>query len=109
MNKVRFLEEKKGINFTDKISCFDFNHCCIFLNLRVHDRKMCVLGLCVLIGTAGDRHQAITDNVQTIVPALLLLFEGLKRAYISRAEDEDSDDEEDDDDLEGTIYSIYIY
>ena len=80
--------------------------CCVlniyFLSSRLHDRKLCVLGLCILIDTPPTRHQAITDNAQTIVPALLLLFSGLKRAYSSRAEDDDSDSEEEDEDgIEG--------
>ena len=80
--------------------------CCVlniyFSSFRLHDRKLCVLGLCILIDTPHTRHQAITDNAQTIVPALLLLFSGLKRAYSSRAEDDDSDSEEEDEDgIEG--------
>ena len=71
-------------------------------NFSLHDRKLCVLGLCILIDTPPTRHQAITENSQTIVPALLLLFSGLKRAYSSRAEDGDSDSEDEDDDaIEG--------
>ncbi len=62
----------------------------------LHDRKMCVLGLCALIDTPTGRHDAINQQSASIVPALLLLFNGLKRAYVSRADDGDSDSEEED-------------
>ncbi|XP_059170655.1 importin-7-like [Physella acuta] len=77
--------------------------------LGLHDRKMSVLGLCSLINMAGQRPQEITEFASQILPAALLLFQGLKRAYASRAlEDEsDSDDSDDDDDdaYEGEILS----
>lgn len=82
---------------------FEFRELCLVF--RLHDRKLCVLGLCILIDTpATSRHAAITENARSIVPAALLLFAGLKRAYSSRVEDRDSDEEEDDDDdaTEGT-------
>ena len=64
--------------------------------------------MCILIDTPPTRHQAITDNSQTIVPALLLLFSGLKRAYTSRAEDDDDSDSEDEDGVEGTLYPVTL-
>lgn len=70
--------------------------------LGLHDRKMCVLGLCSLINMAGARPTEVTNVGPQIMPASLVLFQGLKRAYASKAqeENEDSDDDEDDDEDE---------
>ncbi|XP_061173648.1 importin-7-like [Saccostrea echinata] len=70
--------------------------------LGLHDRKICVLGLCSLINMAGNRPQEISSVGPQILPASLVLFQGLKRAYASKAqeENEDSDDEDEDDDDE---------
>ncbi|XP_019375518.1 PREDICTED: importin-7 [Gavialis gangeticus] len=68
--------------------------------LGLHDRKMCVLGLCALI----DLEQippVLNQVVGQILPAFILLFNGLKRAYACHAEhenDSDDDDEAEDDD-----------
>uniref|UniRef100_A0A4D5RV83 Importin-7 n=3 Tax=Ixodes TaxID=6944 RepID=A0A4D5RV83_IXOSC len=66
---------------------------------------MCVLGLCTLISSQGSRPQSLTEMASQVVPSLLVLFDGLKRAYAYRAQDdEDSDDEEEeDDDYEGEV------
>uniref|UniRef100_A0A4W3JB10 Importin 7 n=1 Tax=Callorhinchus milii TaxID=7868 RepID=A0A4W3JB10_CALMI len=72
--------------------------------LGLHDRKMCVLGLCALI-ELEQRPQILNQVSGQILPALTLLFGGLKRAYACRAEHEnDSDDDEDgdEDDENGT-------
>lgn len=37
------------------------------------------------------------------MPSLILLFDGLKRAYESRAQEEEEEEEEDGDDCEGKI------
>ncbi|XP_022334260.1 importin-7-like isoform X2 [Crassostrea virginica] len=70
--------------------------------LGLHDRKICVLGLCSLINMGGSRPNEITQVGPQILPASLVLFQGLKRAYASKAqeENEDSDDEDDEDDDE---------
>lgn len=66
--------------------------------MGLHDRKMCVLGLCTLISSQGSRPQSLTEMAPQVVPSLLVLFDGLKRAYAYRAqEDEETDEEEDDD------------
>uniref|UniRef100_A0AAQ4QTP5 Importin N-terminal domain-containing protein n=1 Tax=Gasterosteus aculeatus aculeatus TaxID=481459 RepID=A0AAQ4QTP5_GASAC len=70
--------------------------------LGLHDRKMCILGICALIDLE-HRPQAVNQVAIQLLPAAILLFNGLKRAYACRAEhenDEDDDDEdgEDDDD-----------
>jgi len=67
--------------------------------LGLHDRKISVLGLCSLMSMVGQRPVEIQEMASKILPATLLLFQGLKRAYASRAaeEDSDSDDDEEDD------------
>lgn len=63
--------------------------------LGLHDRKMCVLGLCALMNTPPNRPGVINEVVQQMMPSLILLFEGLKRAYANRAHCEDDSDDED--------------
>uniref|UniRef100_A0AAY4EAX3 Importin N-terminal domain-containing protein n=1 Tax=Denticeps clupeoides TaxID=299321 RepID=A0AAY4EAX3_9TELE len=64
--------------------------------LGLHDRKMCVLGLCALIDLE-QRPQVVNQVAVQLLPATILLFSGLKRAYACRAEHENEDDEEDGD------------
>lgn len=61
----------------------------------LHDRKMCVLGLCALIDLE-HRPQVVNQAAGQILPAAILLFNGLKRAYACRAEHENDDDDDDD-------------
>lgn len=72
--------------------------------LGLHDRKLAVLGLSALLETSGSRPQVIQTCADQIVPSILTLFSGLKRAYAARAaaenSDDDSDEEASDDDLE---------
>lgn len=55
-----------------------------------------------MINMAGVRPTEVTNVGPQIMPASLVLFQGLKRAYASKAqeENEDSDDDEDDDEDE---------
>lgn len=65
----------------------------------LHDRKLCVLGLCTLIGMGAARPPVVNECAQQIVPSLILLFDGLKRAYAAKAaesDDEDNEEEESD-------------
>uniref|UniRef100_A0A8D3D605 Importin 7 n=1 Tax=Scophthalmus maximus TaxID=52904 RepID=A0A8D3D605_SCOMX len=64
--------------------------------LGLHDRKMCILGLCALIDLE-HRPQAINQVAGQLLPAAILLFSGLKRAYACRAEHENDDDDDDED------------
>ncbi|XP_041929770.1 importin-7 isoform X2 [Alosa pseudoharengus] len=64
--------------------------------LGLHDRKMCVLGLCALMDLE-QRPQAVSQAVSQLLPAAILLFNGLKRAYACRAEHENQDDDDDED------------
>lgn len=71
--------------------------------LGIHDRKLYVLGLCTAISLGDGKPYVFNELADQILPSLLLIFDGLKRAYHSRAqEDEDDDsDEDEDDDCEG--------
>ncbi|ESO95346.1 hypothetical protein LOTGIDRAFT_214997 [Lottia gigantea] len=88
--QVPFLAQflKQWLNDTD---CF----------LGLHDRKISVLGLCSLINTPNTRPEEISAISSQILPAALLLFKGLKRAYTSRAQDNSDSDSDDDEDEEG--------
>lgn len=78
---------------------------------RLHDRKLCVLGLCTLISMGPARPPAVNECAQQIIPSLILLFDGLKRAYAAKASDtDDEENEEDDSDIdEGTNFHVYFY
>uniref|UniRef100_A0A8C2CL21 Importin 7 n=1 Tax=Cyprinus carpio TaxID=7962 RepID=A0A8C2CL21_CYPCA len=67
--------------------------------LGLHDRKMCVLGLCALMDL-DQRPQAVNQVAGQLLPAAILLFNGLKRAYACRAEHENDDDDEEEEDGE---------
>lgn len=63
---------------------------------RLHDRKICVLGLCALIDLE-QRPQAVNQVAGQLLPAAILLFNGLKRAYACQAENENEDEDDDED------------
>lgn len=72
---------------------------------RLHDRKLCVLGLCTIISMGPSRPPAVDECSHQIIPSIILLFEGLKRAYAAKvaAESDDEDNEEDQSDLDEGI------
>lgn len=74
--------------------------------LGVHDRKICVLGICTLI-SLPQKPQVLLELAPKIMPALIVLFEGLKKAYAARAQDsgEEEESESDDDDVEEVLSS----
>lgn len=57
---------------------------------------MCILGLCALIDLE-HRPQAVNQVANQLLPAAILLFSGLKRAYACRAEHENEEDEDEED------------
>lgn len=57
---------------------------------------MCILGLCALIDLE-HRPQAVNQVAGQLLPAAILLFNGLKRAYACRAEHENDEDDDDED------------
>ncbi|KAL5234872.1 hypothetical protein ACI65C_002282 [Semiaphis heraclei] len=63
----------------------------------IHDRKLCVMGLLTLMALSPDRPIAVKEHANQLVPSMLMLFDGLNRAYTTRdnqQEDETSDEEE---------------
>uniref|UniRef100_A0A3Q1KF22 Importin N-terminal domain-containing protein n=1 Tax=Anabas testudineus TaxID=64144 RepID=A0A3Q1KF22_ANATE len=60
--------------------------------LGLHDRKMCIIGLSVLL-ELPCRPPALEGVATQIVPSILLLFLGLKHHYASRPQDEDQNGE----------------
>lgn len=74
--------------------------------LGLHDRKLCVLGLCTLLTMSPARPVAVNECASQIVPSLILLFDGLKRAYAAKAQDvEEEEDEEDESDIDEEVLS----
>lgn len=71
--------------------------------LGVHDRKLYVLGLCTAMKLGEHKPFILNELAGKILPSLLVIFEGLKRAYQSRAseDEEEESDEENNDDYEG--------
>lgn len=50
----------------------------------------------------GEAKPAVLSEVSgKIIPSLILLFDGLKRAYESRAQEEEGEEEEKDEECEG--------
>ncbi|XP_022160682.1 importin-7 isoform X3 [Myzus persicae] len=63
----------------------------------IHDRKLCVMGLLTLMALSPNRPIAVNEHANQIVPSMLMLFDGLNRAYTNRDnqhEDETSDEED---------------
>lgn len=74
--------------------------------IGIHDRKLCVLGICTLISLRDCRPAVLGEVAGEVMPALIMLFAGLKRAYQSRAEElEEEEDETDDEDCEEALSS----
>lgn len=51
---------------------------------RIHDRKLCVMGLLTLMALPPNRPIAVNEHANQFVPSMLMLFDGLKRAYICK-------------------------
>lgn len=64
--------------------------------IGLHDRKVCVLGLCQLM--TMPQLPGLGELAPRILPSLILLFDGLKHAYEAQKESDDSDDSSDDED-----------
>lgn len=64
--------------------------------------------MCTLITAAPSYPGLVEECAQQIVPSLLLLFDGLKRAYAAKAAEEEAnrnDDDEEEDDGEEVLSS----
>lgn len=74
--------------------------------LGIHDRKLYVLGLCTLLSLGDNKPPVLNELAGKVLPSLMLIFDGLKRAYQARAqEDEEEESDEDDEDCEGEALS----
>ncbi|XP_069759236.1 importin-8 isoform X4 [Narcine bancroftii] len=68
--------------------------------LGLHDRKVCIIGLSTLM-EMQNRPEAVNAVAAQILPSLLLLFLGLKRAYASKVTNEQNENgEEENEDTE---------
>lgn len=65
-----------------------------------------MIGLCTLMSLGDGKPAVLSELSEKIIPTLILIFDGLKRAYAARAsEGEEEESEEEDDDLEDGISS----
>lgn len=72
------------------------------LLFSIHDRKLCVIGMCTLMSLQDAKPQVLSEVADKIIPSLILIFDGLKRAYAARAAEEEEEESEDEgDDCEG--------
>lgn len=70
--------------------------------LGIHDRKLYVLGLCTLMQLGDGKPPVLGELAAQLLPSLMLIFDGLKRAYETRAQEgEEEESEDDDEDCEG--------
>jgi len=73
----------------DDIDCF----------LGLHDRKVAVLGLCTVLRLGPSIVNGLAGVQDKLLSSMLVLFQGLKRAYVNKAaedgEDSDSENESD--------------
>lgn len=65
----------------------------------VHDRKMFVLGWCVLL-SMPTRPEAVNRHLNRVLPILVTVLDSLKRAYQERAKEESDSESEDEIDVE---------
>ncbi|PSN35756.1 Importin-7 [Blattella germanica] len=77
--------------------------------LGLHDRKLCVLGLCTLLSSSGARPVAVSECASQIIPSLILLFDGLKRAYVAKAQEcEEEEEEEEESDIDQAYEKLFV-
>lgn len=74
--------------------------------LGIHDRKLYVIGLCTILSLGDSKPPVLNELAAKILPSLMLIFDGLKRAYAARAQDDEEEETDDDDeDCEGEALS----
>lgn len=78
-------------------------------SFRLHDRKLCVLGICTLL-EMGPQRPNLDEIMPKLLPSCLVLFDGLKRAYEIRAEaDEETSSEEDDEEEDEGMFCVFTH
>ena len=65
--------------FLHEISFQDFFN--VFLFCRVHDRKMCALGLCTLLELVPQRPHDVAQISHRLLPSCCNIFENLEKVY----------------------------
>ena len=71
---------------------------------RLHDRKICTLGMCTLLQLATTRPHDVAQIACKILPSTCSLLENLEKVYAARAQEGSEDEyEEVDADLEGSL------
>uniref|UniRef100_A0A182SKU9 Importin-7/11-like TPR repeats domain-containing protein n=1 Tax=Anopheles maculatus TaxID=74869 RepID=A0A182SKU9_9DIPT len=74
--------------------------------LGIHDRKLCIIGLCTLLSLGDRKPTVLSELPDKIIPTMLMIFDGLKRAYAARAaEGEEEESENESEDLEDGLSS----
>lgn len=68
--------------------------------LGVHDRKLWIIGMCTLITLGNAKPTVLSEVSNEIIPSLIMIFDGLKRAYEARAEAEEEESEGEEEDLD---------
>lgn len=64
--------------------------------------------MCTLMSLQDAKPQVLSEVADKIIPSLILIFDGLKRAYAARAaEEEEEESEEETDDCEGESLSLF--
>ncbi|XP_078483140.1 importin-7 isoform X1 [Ciona intestinalis] len=93
-NTTETISEQFFRQWINDVDCF----------LGIHDRRVCVLGICTLMDLP-DRPACINEISSQFIPSLIMLFQGLVRAYkvqggeTSSNSSDDSSDEEDDEEV----------
>jgi len=68
--------------------------------LGLHDRKLAVLGICTLMQLGPERVPALEPATPKLLPALLTLFQGLKRAYLAKAAEDNASEASEEEELD---------
>uniref|UniRef100_A0A1A9WKD1 Importin-7/11-like TPR repeats domain-containing protein n=1 Tax=Glossina brevipalpis TaxID=37001 RepID=A0A1A9WKD1_9MUSC len=71
----------------------------------IHDRKLYFLGLCTLISLSEAIPAVLSEVSGKIIPSLILVFDGLKCVYESRAQEKEDEEEEEDEECEEALSS----
>lgn len=65
--------------------------------------------MCTLMSLQDAKPQVLSEVADKMIPSLILIFDGLKRAYAARAaEGEEEESEDEDDDCEGKFYYFFL-
>jgi importin-7 len=105
---LQTLDNASAIQNTGRSVLLDFlqkwfNDMDCFFGL--HDRKVCVLGLCTLLQLATKRPHDVAQISDKIIPSICLNLENLEKVYAARAQEDNEDENEDDEDFDVDVES----